>query len=298
MSTERESDPGKIPESVAKSGQLLLHGVRVHYREWGQGPAVLLLHDLLMDHRAWRHIAPRLAEKHRVIAPDLPGFGASEKPTRYAFTREALASTVCDLLAGIDAPRVHVVGHGLGGAVALTLAADHPEVVESLSVMSTVVSPVATAFTSRAPLLPIVGPFVFKQLWNRLLFQSHFRRTVYASAGYDRATVDAYYEAFNSPEARECAWLALDRAVQDRSALQPRLRKITAKTLVLWGASDARHRPSLGWELAQQIPGSRLELIANAGHSPAEEQPDELIERLFPQLDRPVFARKPSLRRR
>ncbi|MEZ4410766.1 MAG: hypothetical protein R3A52_30440 [Polyangiales bacterium] len=72
------SDPPADATPV-KGGQLLLRGVRVHYREWGEGPtALLLLHDLLMDHRAWRHLAPRLAAKHRVIAPDLPGFGLSE----------------------------------------------------------------------------------------------------------------------------------------------------------------------------------------------------------------------------
>ncbi len=291
--------PPETEPPPAKGGQLLLRGVRVHYREWGAGPPVLLLHDLLMDHRAWRHLAPRLAERHRVIAPDLPGFGLSEKPTRYAFTREALASTACDLLAGVDAPRAHVVGHGLGGAVALTHASDHPEVVETLTVMSTVVSPVAAAFASRAPRLPVVGPFVFKQLWNRALFHAHFRRSVYATReGYDRAAVDRYYESFDSPEARECAWLALDRAVEDRSALQPRLRKVSTRSLVLWGASDARHPPSLGWEVAHQIPDARLELIANAGHSPAEEQPAEVAERLAPHLERPPPARKPSLRRR
>lgn len=283
MSEERASaEPPPPPEVVTQD--LLLRGVRVRYVEAGAGETLLLVHGMFTSARVWQRVIPRLAAQFRVIAPDLPGFGASEKPTRYAFTREAYAETLCDLLAGVDAPRAHVVGHAMGGAIALTLAADHPEVVDRLAVINTLPARGPMPLQARLSLVPVVGSFLLKQFYTRAAFHGYFRDEVYApDTRYDRAAVDAWFDAFDPPEARECALRAL-RSAADVSALGPRIAKVRAPTLVLWGERD-RHGPvHMGRRLAYEIPGARFEPIARAAHSPHEELPDATVDALLRHL--------------
>ena len=285
--------PVDPPPPEALSRDLLLRGVRVHYQEIGHGPTLLLLHDVFADHRAWRRVVPRLAQRFRVIAPDLPGFGASEKPTRYAFTREAFAETLCDLLAGVGAARAHVVGHSLGAGIALTLAADHPEIVDRLALMHAVSSPAERSLGTRLPAIPVLGSLVFKQWFGRGMFHAHFRREVFAPGyQYDRATVDAWYEQFYPPEARECAWRTVQRAVLDVSALGPKLAKVRAPTVVLWGDKAPRASVTVGQRLAHELRGGRLEVITGAGHAAPLEQPEATADAMRRHLAIPLSTRE------
>ena len=275
------------PEFVAHD--LLLRGIRVRYHEAGSGPPLLLVHGLFTDHRAWMPVAQRLAQHYRVIVPDLPGAGASEKPTRYPFTRDALADTLCDLLAGVAAPRAHVAGHGLGGLIALTLAADRPESVERLVLVSTVAVEAPQSFRTRLAVVPVLGPFVFKQVYGRSVLHGYFRGDVFAPGfRFDSALLDDWYETFNLPEARECQWRMLTRAQADVAALGPRLPKVRAPTLVLWGDRGPRAPLTLGQRLAHELPAGRLEVIAGSGHAPPLEQPEATAEAMRRHLAIPL----------
>jgi len=219
-----------------------------------------------------------------VIAPDLPGFGASEKPTRYAFTREAFAETLCDLLAGVGVPRAHVIGHAMGGAVGLTLAADHPEVVDHLTVINTLPARGSMPVHTRLSLAPVFGAFLLKQFYTRAAFHGYFRDEVYApGAAYDRAAVDAWYDAFDPPEARECTLRALRNAT-DLSSLGPKVAKVRAPTMVLWGERDPHGPVHMGRRLAYEIAGARFEPIARAGNSPHEEAPEPTADAITRHL--------------
>lgn len=273
--------PSDPPPPEAERRDLLLRGVRVHYVEMGRGPALVLLHDVFADHRAWRRVMPRLAARFRVIAPDLPGFGASEKPTRYAFTREAFAETLCDLLAGVGAARAHVAGHGLGAGIAVTLAADHPEIVDRLALLHAAAAPAERSLGTRLPAIPVLGSLVFKQWFGRTMFHAHFRREVFAPGyRYERAVVDAWYEQFYPPEARECAWRTVQRAVLDGSALGPKLAKVRAPTVVMAGDRARPTSQALGHHLMKQIRDARWELVAGASSGMCEEQPDAVADAL------------------
>ena len=282
--SEGRASAAPPPPAEVSTQDLLLRGVRVRYVEAGAGDVLLLVHGMFTSARVWQRVIPRLAQHYRVIAPDLPGFGGSEKPTRYAFTREAYAETLCDLLAGVGVPRAHVVGHDMGGAVALTLAADHPEVIDRLAVINTLPARGPLPAHARLALVPVVGSFVLKQFYTRAAFRGYFRDDVYApDAAWDRDAVDGWFDAFDPPEARECALRAL-RGAAEVSALGPRIARVRAPTLVLWGERD-RHGPvHMGRRLAYEIPGARFEPIARAAHSPHEEHPDATVDALLRHL--------------
>src|SRR3954452_3776438 len=103
-----------------------LHGHSVSYRMAGSGPVIVLIHGITSSSRTWEQVFPALAEDHTVIAPDLLGHGESAKP-RGDYSLGAYASGIRDLLVALGHPRATVVGHSLGGGVAMQFSYQFPE---------------------------------------------------------------------------------------------------------------------------------------------------------------------------
>ncbi len=253
--------------------------VRLRVVEYGSGPPLLLLHGFLMTHAAWSAVVPALATQFRVVTPDLPGFGDSEKPspTRFAYGVETFADCVADLIAALSLGRPHVIGHGMGGAVAIALAAAHPEFVDRLVLVDPHVYSLGKR--SRVFEMPVLGGFFFKQLYGRTLFRAYFRDFVF-SPGFSLPleTIDRMYESFNSPASRESAYATM-QAIEDTRSTEARLYRVRAQTLVIWGRSDKLHPSPLAPRFAREIGAARLEVI-ESGHAPQLERPHELVHRV------------------
>jgi pimeloyl-ACP methyl ester carboxylesterase len=264
--------PGPVHRDVTASG------VRLRVVEAGSGPPVILIHGLFVDHTSWDLVMPELAKAFRVVALDLPGFGASEKPppSRFPYGIGAFAEAIADLYAGLELGPAAVVGHALGGAVALTLAARHPELVSRLALIDTLCYDSGPGRYGELALLPFVGGLMLKQLWGRGLFRRHFQETVFGPTSSVAAPrIDRYYDAFNAPAARSSA-LATLRATVDTRSIIAQTTRIQAPTLVIWGRHDRVWPASFGQRLSREIRGSGFELL-DCGHSPQEERPQELV---------------------
>ena len=265
---------------------------RLRVIEAGRGRAVLFIHGLFEDARTWEDVMSRMTEQRRVVAVDLPGFGESEKPplARFEYTVDAFAEVLCDLYGGLDLGRTAVVGHGLGGAIALRLAAKHPELVSALALVDTLCYPVDPDLYRWLGRVPFVGGLVFKQLLGRSAFRAFYEdRVVGRHFKADPARLNAYYDNFNSPAARSST-LATLRATVDTRPIVADIARIVTPTLIIWGREDRVYPCELGQRLARQIHGSGLRLL-DTGHSPQEEQPDtvasvltEFTDRWHPQL--------------
>lgn len=252
-------------------------GVRLRVAECGQGDPVILLHGLFFDCTTWNRVGRELSDSFRIIAPDLPGFGESEKPTRnrFPYSIAGFAESIADLYGALDLGRASLVGHGLGGAVALTLAATHPELVSRLVLVDSLCHRAPRDFPQRIAMVPLLGGLVFKQLVGKNTFRSLIRDSVVPSrARIQQQRVDAYYAAFNTPAARGSALEAL-RGTADTHSLTASTRRIQAPTLVVWGRHDNVYPAGYGHRLAREISGAGFELM-DAGHAPQEEHPDEL----------------------
>jgi pimeloyl-ACP methyl ester carboxylesterase len=128
-------DPAALPTGAFEAQALDLHGHRVIYRVAGTGPPVVLLHGMVNSSRHWKGVAELLAADYTVIAPDLLGHGDSAKPEG-DYSLGAHAAGIRDLLAALRVDRASVVGHSLGGGVAMQFFYQFPERCERLMLIS------------------------------------------------------------------------------------------------------------------------------------------------------------------
>jgi pimeloyl-ACP methyl ester carboxylesterase len=252
-------------------------GIRLRVTEEGDGPPLLLLHGAFFDRTSWSQAQSHLAADFRVIAPDLPGFGESEKPSdaRFGYTVESFVHVVMDLFAGLRLGQAYIAGHGLGGAVALSLASRSPELVSRLVLVDALCYPTRPDFARRVATLPLVGGLLFKQAWGRAVFGNYFRGVLLGPRStVSNERIDHYYDVFNTPSARNSALSTL-RATLDARTVEVKLSKLSVPTLVVWGRHDALYPAAFGQRLAKEIRGAGFRLL-DTGHTPLEEAPDEL----------------------
>jgi len=254
-------------------------GARIRFHEAGAGATLLLVHGFLWSGAVWEEVFPRLARSFRVIVPDLPGFGESEKPSpaRYGYGFEGFAESLVDLIAALRVGRVSVCGHSMGGAIAMMLAANHPDLVERLILVDPTVYGSRRNVAASIATLPILGPIVFKQMYGRATFRRFFEENVYASPESAPAIrLERMFETFNAPAAREAAYATM-LATLDTRPLVASIPRVNAPTLVAWGRSDRSVPVEHGRRLARELRRARFEVF-DCGHSPAEEVPDAFAE--------------------
>lgn len=254
-------------------------GIRLRATEWaGSGEAsgdrtIIALPGMLAPRYSFAPLARELSPSFRLIAVDFPGFGESEKPSpqRYPYGVDAFAEAIADLFGGLNLSRAHVLGHGLGGAVAITLAARHSELVRRLALLAPVAHPPRIPATYRPLLAPVVGGLVFRQFLGKSWFFRVYRERIYAQA--DAAQLSQYYTSLSPPACR-AALLATLRASLDGRGVIADSRRVRAPTLIVWGREDRLLPVENGRYLSREMPEAGLSILPCA-HAPHEELPVE-----------------------
>lgn len=273
-------------------------GARIRFVEAGAGPPLLLIHDFAASREVWTRTITRFADGFRVIAPDLPGFGASEKPDpqRYAYGWDAFSDSMFDLLAALGTGRAHVCGHGMGAGVALSLAARHPALVNKLVLTSALVFPPASEHAlDRTGRVPLLGALMWRQFMGHALFRSYVQSTVYSGASrIPNERADDLFGAFNAPAGRQAAHATLV-AKADTRPLVARLPRVTADSLVIWGRDDEIAPVEHGRRLARELRG-RFEVL-ECGRCPPDELPEAFATAVISFLERESPMKESSSRR-
>jgi pimeloyl-ACP methyl ester carboxylesterase len=255
---------------------VVVAGVRVRFSDCGSGPPLLLVHDFLDSRSGWGRVVEDLASSFRVIAPDLPGFGESERPSpsRYDYSPHAFAESVTGVLDALGIDRVCVCGQGLGGAVALALAQNCPTIVSALVVASPLLDTASVDRSTKLARTPLVGPFFYRQLYSLRLFRGHFLDRLAIPASSDiHQRIDDLFAQFDTPAGRAAAHATLV-AMGDTRVLDAGIPKITMRTLVIRGERDQRMSASDARRLVRDLPKGRLETLP-CGSNPALECPTE-----------------------
>ncbi len=264
-----------------------LHGHRVIYRIAGDGPPVVLIHGMVNSSLHWEAVAQRLARDYTVIAPDLIGHGDSATP-RGDYSLGAHATVIRDLLAVIGVDRATVVGHSLGGGVAMQFFYQFPQRVERLALVSSGglgrdVSPMlrgAALPGASAGLWLVAHPRLVEALWD---LGGRMRERGVARGVYLQAIARAL-RPLGRPGART-AFLQTLRSVIDvhgqRVSARDRLYLLRGfPTLIVWGGRDHTIPIEHGRWMHGAIPGSRFVTLPRAAHFPHLEDPEGLAEAL------------------
>ncbi len=264
-----------------------LHGRRVGFRKAGEGPLIVLLHGITSTSHVWVEVMAELADRYTVVAPDLLGHGRSAKP-RGDYSLGAYASGGRDLLGMLGFERGTVVGHSLGGGIALQFAYQFPEYCERLVLVSSgglgkEVHPLLRAATLPGSelVLPLITPDW--ALRAGAVVGGALER-VGLKAGPDLAEAARGYASLADHGARE-AFVHTLRAVID-----PRGQRVSATdrlylaervpTLIVWGEEDPIIPAQHGRDARERIPGSRLVEIPGAGHWPQLDDPATFVSEL------------------
>jgi len=287
-----------VPGDVFEAWQTELHGHRVIYRIAGSGPAVVLVHGMVNSSRHWESVALRLAEEYTVIAPDLIGHGDSAA-VRGDYSLGAHAASIRDLLATVGIDRATLVGHSLGGGVAMQFFYQFPQRTERLVLVSSgglghEVSPLL-----RGAALPGASAVVWIAAHPRLMTAldrvgQRLRERGSAKGAILQAVVRAL-RPLEEPSARK-AFLQTLRSVIDfhgqRVSARDRLYLLAPMpTLIVWGERDNTIPLAHGRDAHHAIPGSRFETLPRAAHFPHLEDPEGLAEVLsdFLRTTEPVL---------
>jgi len=265
----------------------------VIYQIAGSGPPVVLIHGMLNSSSHWQAVAESLADEYTVIAPDLIGHGDSAAP-RGDYSLGAHAASIRDLLAAIGIDRASVVGHSLGGGVAMQFFYQFPQRVERLVLISSgglgrEVSPML-----RTAALPGMSGLLSLTIHPRLLTAlrgggTHLRERGIGAGVYLQAIARALQPLENA-DARQ-AFLHTLRSVIDihgqRVSATDRLGLLEAiPTMIVWGERDRTIPIEHGRSAHEAIPNSVFQTIPRAAHFPHLEAPEELSSLLEDFLGR------------
>lgn len=255
------------------------------YVEAGGGPPVVLLHGAPTWGYLFHRLVPILERRRRVLVPDLPGYGFSDRSDRFSRSGARQAERLCAWLQSIGLERACFVGHDLGAALAMRMAVCHPERVERLVLMD------AAAYDSWPPsfLHELGHPSSFKR-WTPAAMQKKLSKAL--APGFSRPEPDLL-AGLLAPYASETGALSL---VRDCSALDcsetmeliPYLAHLQAPSLVLWGEADRIQPLDVGRRLAWELPHSRLAVMPNAGHYGVLENPADVAGLLMQFLETPL----------
>ncbi|MEU2790418.1 alpha/beta hydrolase [Streptomyces sp. NPDC007100] len=284
------------------TGVAHVDGVRLHYTRAGSGPLVVLLHGWPQTSRCWRPVLGELAGHYTVVAPDLRGYGRSDKPVS-GYDKRRMAADTAALVETLGFERASVVGHDRGARVAHRWALDRPEQVERVAFLdivptremlrrldATIAAGYWHWFFHLQPDLPerLAGADV------RGYLEYFFERWTYNRHALTDEAVDAYVAAFSRPGALRAGFddyraTEADTALDDADFAEGRL--LTVPVLALWGAVG----------LPAQLPtldiwrdySARPELVTGAeipacGHFIPEEAPEALLAHLRDFLPAPA----------
>ena len=299
--TKRKPNLRTVRELTPTLEYRTIHGYRRAFRVAGTGPAILLIHGIGDNSTTWQTVQSKLAQRFTVIAPDLLGHGKSDKP-RADYSVAAYANGMRDLLSVLDIERVTVIGHSLGGGVAMQFAYQFPQLVERLILVGAggVTKDVNIALRiASVPMgsealallrLPMVLPAL--QVIGRV------GGALFGSTGVGRDLPEVVRILADLPEpTASSAFARTLRAVVDwRGQVVTMLDRCylteSVPVQLIWGSRDSVIPVEHAKMAHSAMPGSQLEVFEGSGHFPFHDDPDrfvELVEKFIDSTEPAVY---------
>ncbi len=282
-------------KTYASSVRLDKSGLNLFYLDTAgeDKPVCVLIHGLADEADTWRHVIPGLSRNYRIVAPDLPGFGRSDKPSR-SYTMDFLKDSLLEFLDVLDIQRAHFIGSSLGAMLIQYSGLHYPDrmISQVLADGALVPQKQKISLSSLLFLMPVVGEFLYSRLKNQPVEAFKSLNPYYADLeGMSRKDRDFLYERVHdrvSDNRQRHAYFSILRRFSlwlDKSErFRDDLSRLDLPVLIVWGEMD-RVLPASSGEIMQSlIPGARMEIIPRSGHLPHQESPEEFLEIVTPWL--------------
>lgn len=262
---------------------ITLSGYKHRYVEAGAGDVLFLAHGFSSSLEAFEKVIPAFAQRYRVLALDLLGFGKSEKPVAVRYSLSFYAKLMLEFLEKTNAfsgKNLYAVGHSMGGKYLLALSVLYPNTLTKLVLSNT------DGFLNVPSFVRAASLWGVRHLVRRLVSSPAFVRQTMRSVYHDPSLITEEHfrrnvEMVRSKENFE-AMMALNRDYRHldlrRTGIRNRLKDLRLPILILWGEND-RFIPTKYAEVAQrELPGSVVKMIPNCGHVPMVEKPREFVD--------------------
>lgn len=266
-------------------------GIRISAYAFGQGPTVVLLHGLAATKVSYLPLLPALAERYRVLVPDLPGHGESSKLRRFAYTPAAYARVVSGFMDEMGVDRASVIGNSMGGRIALEVAAEYPERVEGLVLLDPAAAGLPFPLYARLLGMLPTGVAAVPVPWRRRIVIASIRQLFASPDRLPRAAylagADEFIRIYRRGRARVALLAAMRGLLADDGELfWDRAQRTEAPTLIVWGREDRLVPVRLGRRLARVMPRAELVVLPGVGHVPQFEVPEETRQLVLGFLDK------------
>ena len=259
------------------------------YLEYGveHSETILFLHGFGESKETWRFLVPKLSQKYHLILLDLKGFGASPKPEDEAYSVYDQAKLVALFMAQKQLKDVTLVGHSLGGGVALVLALMQkdkliPKRLKQLILINSMSYKQQLPSMLRLLNRPIIGFLAIHIASNDYMAEEAYRYAFYNDDLIPKESVEASSNYMSYPLAKYAYLQTVEQLIPDDiEIIQRRYREILLRTLIMWGREDVSIGLYQGKRLHRNLKNSKLILFSKVGHSPHEEVPQKVTREIL-----------------
>ncbi len=261
------------------------HELQLAFQSVGTGEPVLLIHGFGASSYSWRHVIEPLAQKNRVIAIDLKGFGNSPKPRDDAYSVYEQARLIRNFILENDLKNLHIVGHSYGGGVALAvsiyLSSSNPGLQKSLILIDSVAYPQELPGFVKILATPVLGPLLTYALPNTLQVKNLLQKVYFNDDLIPQEAVDHYAADLGQPDAKYALLTSARQMLPtDLQEFSENYSSLTIPALIIWSREDEIVPLAVGKRLHENLPNSRLVIMSDVGHAVQEEKPALLIPHL------------------
>ncbi len=265
----------------------LKNGLTIHSIVAGNEnlPPLVLIHGYPTNALLWRHCLPRLAKHFRIYAPDLPGYGQSDKDLDADYDLNYYVEFMLDYYRVMGLEKAHLAVHDIGGQVGLGFASQYPEKLDKFIVMNT------APYKEWSPKLEKIMAICRSPFWSRIMlfkfifYYATFRDkdVVYQPDSITAEAARLYHQPWVENKISRKAFSKVLCASAEEFTVQPEtnLRKITAPTLILWAENDAAMGTDAAIRLKADLPNSKLDFVSDCGHFLPEEKPEVVTEQML-----------------
>ena len=265
--------PIEIPEGVPGTF-IQIDSKQIRYIDSGSGTPLVFIHGFGSSIFSWRKNLDVISKHHRVCAPDLPGFGYSDKPLEADYSIDAYADFIIQFMDRLQIEQAVLVGHSLGGGIALLACLKYPSRVKALILLDAEAYPIEPPLMLKVAQLPVIRSVIHRAI-GEWVVRISLERSYYNHDLITDDLVAEYYRPFLTENGRPAAIKVLQAMdFEELRKLPRRYRNIRKKTLILWGKEDRISRIHLAHKLREDLRYSRLIIIPESGHLVSEEKPE------------------------